>query len=254
MTVLGLGIITNNYLGHIHHNVLGYSTNVSESALLEQTNTARLKNGEKDLVLSQSLTAAAQAKANDMVRRNYWSHVTPDGQQPWTFIAQNGYQYQAAGENLAYGFGTSSQIVSAWIHSKEHKANMLNASYSDVGFAVANSSNFNGTGPETVVVAYYAMPIGTVVTSDSKPPIQLSNTAQVISRAQLASGGRWSEMLIAALCGAAIAVFFVRHSLAWKKVLVRGEEFALHHPFLDLLLMTAVVVGLLLGTSAGSIL
>src|SRR6185369_9999820 len=107
------------------------------------------------LQLNDQLAAAAQAKANDMARRGYWSHVTPDGKQPWSFVEASGYQYEAAGENLAYGFGSSDEVMTAWMHSPEHRANILNSVYQDVGFATANVPNYRGTGPETIVVAMY---------------------------------------------------------------------------------------------------
>ncbi len=147
--------------------VLSYATNMSISGLLSATNQDRAANGKLALKLNSKLDQAAQAKANDMVARNYWSHNTPDGNPPWVFITKAGYSYKAAGENLAYGFATSSDTVAGWMNSPEHKANMLNSTYKDVGFGFANSSNYVGTGPETVVVAMYATPLTTTVTSSS---------------------------------------------------------------------------------------
>jgi len=142
------------------HGVLAYATNMSVSDLLSATNQQRESNGVGDLNLNGQLDNAAQAKANDMVARDYWSHNTPDGSPPWVFITNAGYNYQSAGENLAYGFTTSGDTITGWMNSAEHRANMLNGSFSDVGFGFANSANFNGSGPETVVVAEYASPIG----------------------------------------------------------------------------------------------
>lgn len=135
--------------------VLGGQTTITSSGLLSETNNKRLANGETSLSLNSQLESAAQAKANDMVSRDYWSHNTPDGKQPWTFIIAAGYTYQLAGENLAYGFDSSESVLTGWMNSPEHKANILNAGYKDVGFGIASSPNFVGTGPETVVVAMY---------------------------------------------------------------------------------------------------
>ncbi len=139
--------------------VLAYATSISQSGLLSATNQDRVSNGVAALKLNSKLNQAAQAKANDMVARNYWSHNTPDGKPPWYFIDKYGYAYTAAGENLAYGFATSADTVAGWMNSPSHKANMLNSTFKEVGFGFANSSNFQGTGPETIVVAMYAAPL-----------------------------------------------------------------------------------------------
>jgi hypothetical protein len=255
--VLGLGIILNGWIGRAHHNVLGYATNVSSQVLLTDTNTERIAKNEAVLRLNTELTAAAQAKANDMAARGYWSHVSPDGKQPWSFVATSGYNYQAAGENLAYGFGSSDEVINAWMHSPEHRANILNADYQDVGFATANAPSYQGEGAQTIIVALYGEPASVTPASasvNSATPINISNQTQAISRLQLVTTATWVQLALAALCGAALMLFFVRHTFAWHKVLVRGEQFALHHPLLDTFLISAAVFAFLLSHAAGSIL
>lgn len=137
---------------------LAYATEMSRGGLLSGTNTQRANNGKGGLSLNSQLNNAAQAKAQDMVNRDYWSHNTPDGQQPWIFIDAQGYNYQKAGENLAYGFSTSNETIIGWMNSPSHRENMLDGAFSEVGFGFANSANFVGTGEETVVVAMYANP------------------------------------------------------------------------------------------------
>ena len=181
--VLIFGLALNNRISSQHHSVLGYWTDISPQVLLEETNGERVSDHESALQLNPQLTAAAQAKANDMAKRNYWSHVTPNGKQPWNFITNAGYQYEAAGENLAFGFGTSDQVMTAWMNSPEHRDNILDADYQDVGFATANASNYLGGGPETIVVAEYGEPIGMISPSTknytSKPVVLGAHTQQV---------------------------------------------------------------------------
>jgi hypothetical protein len=138
--------------------VLAFATNMNSGDLLAATNSERSGNGVGTLTQNSMLVAAAQAKANDMISRNYWSHVTPDGTQPWAFITNAGYQYSTAGENLAYGFMTGSEAVTGWMNSPPHRANILNGSFTEVGFGIANGENFNNDGQQTVVVAMYAAP------------------------------------------------------------------------------------------------
>src|SRR4029079_7500255 len=66
----------------LHKGVLAYATNMSIDQLLASTNQDRAENHLPALKLNSKLASAAQSKANDMVDRNYWSHITPDGQQP----------------------------------------------------------------------------------------------------------------------------------------------------------------------------
>ncbi len=140
------------------HGTLAYATEMSLSSLLQSTNSERESNGKADLELNQQLNNAAQAKANDMVTRNYWSHNTPDGQEPWVFMSNAGYHYSKAGENLAYGFNTSNDTVVGWMNSAPHRQNLLDGDFSQVGFGFVNGNNYNNSGPETVVVAMYGKP------------------------------------------------------------------------------------------------
>jgi uncharacterized protein YkwD len=157
LLVLAVGFILNVTWTN-GRGILGYATSMTATTLLQETNSQRSQNGQGGLSLNNQLSQAAQAKADDMAARDYWSHVTPDGQQPWKFITNAGYSYQAAGENLAYGFDTSTATVVGWMNSSEHRANILNASYQEVGFGIANVANYQGTGEQTVVVAMYAKP------------------------------------------------------------------------------------------------
>lgn len=139
--------------------VLAYATEMSSGALLNATNQSRNNNGAGGLALNSKLSNAAQAKANDMAARNYWAHNTPEGNAPWVFIANAGYSYSRAGENLAYGFATSNDTIVGWMNSQSHRENLLNKDYTEVGFGYTNASNYNNSGEETIIVAMYATPL-----------------------------------------------------------------------------------------------
>lgn len=133
--------------------VLAYATSVSRNDLHSLTNQQRSAHSLPELTLNDTLSQAAQAKANHMVTHDYWAHVAPDGTTPWYFFDQAGYKYLSAGENLAYGFLTSSGAVEGWMNSPGHRANIL-GEYKDVGFGFANSASYQG-GENTVIVALY---------------------------------------------------------------------------------------------------
>lgn len=170
VAIVVVGVIFSSLWGAAQHGVLSYATDMSHNGLLSSTNSQRSANGLGSLSINSKLNQAAQAKANDMVARNYWSHNTPDGQAPWTFFKAAGYDYATAGENLAYGFTTSDATVTAWMNSPPHKENVLGASYTEVGFGFANSADFNNAGEETVVVAMYGSPKSVAAAAPAPTP------------------------------------------------------------------------------------
>ncbi|MCB9819825.1 CAP domain-containing protein [Candidatus Nomurabacteria bacterium] len=136
--------------------VLGQATDISRQRLLVATNQERLSTGAQKLQSNQLLNSAAEAKANDMLSRQYWSHTSPDGATPWAWVKSSGYLYTRAGENLAKGFHTSKGVVTAWMNSPEHRENMLDGEFSDVGFAV-KKGELDGK-MTTLIVALYGKP------------------------------------------------------------------------------------------------
>lgn len=156
--IVGLGLLTNVFWGTVQQAVLGYATNTSISGLVTETNSERSAGGLGALATNSKLNQAAQAKANDMAARNYWSHNTPEGNPPWVFFANAGYDYKAAGENLAYGFDNNDATIVAWMNSPGHRANIMNGEFTEVGFGIANVENYQDTGQQTIVVAMYGSP------------------------------------------------------------------------------------------------
>jgi uncharacterized protein YkwD len=262
LAVMGLGLIINTAWNKT--SVLGAARNFSSSRLLSATNEQRTNAHEAPLNLNAQLSAAAQAKAEDMIKNDYWAHNSPDGKTPWTFITGSGYQYQAAGENLAYGFSGANQTVVGWMNSTEHRDNILNASYQDVGFGVASTPDYQGKGPQTIVVAEYGQPTAAVANISFN--VDNQNTSQVkpatteleakpVSRVQLLSGGNasWSMLAVSAVFGAAVAIFVIRHSLQIHRAVSKGEEFVAHHPWFDIAVAVIATLGFLLTRTGGLI-
>ncbi|HMS22518.1 MAG TPA: CAP domain-containing protein [Candidatus Levybacteria bacterium] len=132
-----------------HPEVLGISYSISEQELLDKTNVLRVQNSQASLVLNPQLSDAARRKAADMFQKDYWAHFAPDGTTPWGFIKAAGYEYAYAGENLAKGFTSSGDVVSAWMDSPSHRENMLSRKYKDVGFAIVEGKL---QGEDTVLI------------------------------------------------------------------------------------------------------
>lgn len=256
LVIVGVGLMANSLWSH--SNVLGASSNFSNNVLLSDTNAQRSADHEAGLTLNDQLSAAAQAKANDMVQHNYWAHNAPDGRTPWSFITAAGYNYQAAGENLAYGFDNAGDTVTGWMNSPTHRANVLNANYKDVGFGVAQSPNYQGQGPETIIVAEYGEPAGAVPAAGGVAGAQnttASLSAKPVSRIQLLTGGQaaWSTAAVSALAGAAIALFIVRHGLRLKRLVVEGEHFVTRHALLDISIVFIGTMAIVFMQASGTI-
>lgn len=264
--ILGLGILLgNSFVNKSQRGVLSYATNVSSAALLAATNKEREANSKTDFTLNQQLSAAAQAKADDMAKRDYWSHNTPDGKAPWVFIDASGYQYQKAGENLAYGFANSQETVSGWMNSPSHKENILDPSFREVGFGIANSENYQSSGPETIVVAMYGNPIGGVqpVTTPQTTPSKAVTSAtpitepqvKSINKAQTLTNGRmpWVSFIVGLIGGSALVYLLLKHSIGVRRAIKKGERFVLHHPVIDITIVCLIVVCILLNQSVGFI-
>ncbi len=151
--------------------VLAYSTSMSVGGLLSATNSSRASNGVGSLSLNSQLNAAAQAKANDMAARNYWSHNTPEGNPPWVFDDAQGYAYQKLGENLATGFADEQATINGWLASPTHRDNMLDPVFTEVGFGYANIADYTaaGGGNMTIIVAHYGKPAG--APAPAPPPV-----------------------------------------------------------------------------------
>jgi hypothetical protein len=110
---------------------------VLPSVLVVLTNDDRTEYGLGRLEHSPVLERAAQLKANDMVNKGYFDHVSPDGVTPWVWFDQVGYAYVHAGENLAINFSESADVVDAWMNSEGHKMNILDSKFTETGIATA---------------------------------------------------------------------------------------------------------------------
>jgi uncharacterized protein YkwD len=108
--------------------------------VLSLTNAQRATAGCKALTANAKLTKAAQDHSVDMARNNYFDHNSQNGKTPFDRMTADGYNFQAAAENIAEGQSTPAAVMSAWMNSAGHKANILNCTYTDIGIGYAVSS------------------------------------------------------------------------------------------------------------------
>ena len=110
------------------------------SSFVTLVNEHRVSLGLAPLIWDSRVAAVAQAHSQDMVDRNYFSHVTPDGQTPWDRLAAAGITYSTAGENIAYGYPTGTAVLAAWLSSAGHKANIENSNFTHHGVGLVGTT------------------------------------------------------------------------------------------------------------------
>lgn len=255
LMIAAFGLFISSVWSNRQH-VLGDKSDFSSSSLLAFTNDYRAQYQVDALTIDPQLAAAAQAKAEDMAKNNYWSHTSPAGQTPWSFIAASGYNYQVAGENLAYGFTGAQQVVIGWMNSPEHRNNILDGTYQNVGFGVASSPNYQNEGPRVIVVAEYAKPAGaSLAATPGVMPLNNSDPSTLVSRVEVVLGGQaaWSFYALLAITGIALIVFISRHGLRLKRLVFEGEAFISRHPVLDIAVVFIITAGIVLTRNGGNI-
>ncbi len=110
--------------------------------ILSLVNSERAAAGLSALTLDSSLTNAAMLKAQDMADNNYFSHTSPTYGTPFQMLQTLGISYKSAGENIAKGQKSAEAVMTAWMNSEGHKANILSSSYGKLGVGYVNQ---NGT-------------------------------------------------------------------------------------------------------------
>lgn len=108
-------------------------TSQQAQAVLKLVNEERAKQGLKSLTLSSNLTSIANTKAKDMAVNNYFSHTSPTYGSPFQMLQHFGVTYRSAGENIAAGQKSPQEVMTAWMNSSGHRANILNSSYTELG-------------------------------------------------------------------------------------------------------------------------
>lgn len=117
-----------------------YVAAVISAVLVDLANHDRSADQLNGLRINPKLVAAAQAKADDMAKKGYFAHTTPEGYDSWHWFRQVGYDYAYAGENLAVDFSESSDVETAWMNSPTHRENILNQHYTEIGIATAKGT------------------------------------------------------------------------------------------------------------------
>ncbi len=121
-------------------------TNQTNNSYVEQVlqlvNRERAARGLNSLRLDARVSAAAQVRAAECARS--FSHTRPNGTRCFTALKEGGVSYRRAGENIAYGQRTPQAVMTDWMNSSGHRANILNSNYTTIGigYTVINGTPY----------------------------------------------------------------------------------------------------------------
>lgn len=113
-----------------------------EAEVVRLVNEIRAQYGLNTLTENWELSRVARYKSQDMVDRKYFSHTSPTYASPFQMMKAFGLSYRSAGENIAYGQRTPREVVDAWMNSAGHRANILNATYTQIGVGYVSNGNY----------------------------------------------------------------------------------------------------------------
>ncbi|AOR31329.1 hypothetical protein BFF78_10035 [Streptomyces fodineus] len=110
--------------------------------IVQLVNAERAKVGCHPLTVNAALMKAAQAHSADMAAHQNMSHTGSDGSSPGDRITRAGYAWSAYGENVAYGYATADQVMTGWMNSPGHRANILDCSFKEIGVGLAQPGSY----------------------------------------------------------------------------------------------------------------
>ena len=113
-----------------------------ESEVIRLVNEIRQQNGLRPLAANWELSRVARYKSQDMRDTGYFSHNSPTYGTPFQMLSAFGLSYRTAGENIAKGYASPQAVVNGWMNSSGHRANILNASYTQIGVGYVSGGNY----------------------------------------------------------------------------------------------------------------
>ena len=113
-----------------------------ESEVIRLVNEIRQHNGLRPLAANCELSRVARYKSQDMRDNGYFSHNSPTYGTPFQMLSAFGLSYRTAGENIAKGYASPQAVVNGWMNSSGHRANILNASYTQIGVGYVSGGNY----------------------------------------------------------------------------------------------------------------
>ena len=125
--------------------VSGVSANVNnnEWEVLKLVNKERIRNGITPVSLFSALQDAAHIRAHEV--KNLFSHTRPNGSQWFTVIGEESLSHETAGENIAAGYPSPSDVMIGWMNSTGHRENILNEDHHHMAVSFIPEGEYGNT-------------------------------------------------------------------------------------------------------------
>lgn len=111
-----------------------------EQEVFALINQYRAENGASALTYRSDVQAAANLRAQELI--TLFSHTRPDGTSCFTALNAFGIAYRTAGENIAAGHPDAASVMTGWMNSEGHRANILNTSFTGVAIGIAEQDGY----------------------------------------------------------------------------------------------------------------
>ncbi len=113
----------------------------SEKEMFDLINNERITAGLKDLIFDPNLQGVARLHSQDMLKRGYFSHYSPEGENVADRSIKSGVDFLVIGENLAYAPGLE-LAHQGLMNSEGHRANILSEDFGKVGIGVIDGGTY----------------------------------------------------------------------------------------------------------------
>lgn len=132
-----------------------------ENGVLVQINSFRRANDLAPLRINAKLSAAARMQTVAMANGGFFAHESPDGSSFWkriqSFYASSPWRFWSVGENLLWSSPdvSAQRALTMWANSPEHRKNMLNPAWREIGIAAVHAVAAPGVfkGMDVTIVA-----------------------------------------------------------------------------------------------------
>jgi uncharacterized protein YkwD len=113
-----------------------------EQTIVDLVNQQRAQSGLASLVVDSRLVVAAQIHSRDMATLGQMEHTLPGAALPTLESRAQyvGYNYSYLGENIAFNYPDGNSVMTAWMNSPGHRANILNVNYTAIGVGISQDA------------------------------------------------------------------------------------------------------------------
>lgn len=158
-------------------------SSLTQAGVIKWTNERRKEYGLAPLIENLELNAMANAKVDDMFLKQYFAHVSPQGEGVENLAEDFKYDFIVIGENLALGsYKNDKDLIQAWMDSPGHRENILNAKYQEIGVAVKKGV-FEGR-TTWLAVQHFGLPLDACPSPDEKLKLQIDINQDKIDNLQ----------------------------------------------------------------------